>query len=76
MLAVLYLLLIGRLLDQCIQGELTLNEDFPSFDDVHVIADLALEGDIGDEAVHRLWIDPRQVPGIGVAVGVSVRHVE
>ena len=44
--------------------------------DLHVVADAAFEGDVGDEAAHVLGIDARGIAGIRVAVGVAVLAVE
>ena len=41
-----------------------------------VVADLALERDIGDETLVCLRIETRQVAGVGIAVGVAVDDVE
>ena len=43
---------------------------------VHVIAHLALQADVGHQAVHRLRIDTRKVAGVRVAIGVAVRDIE
>ena len=40
------------------------------------VADLALEGDVGDEPLHRLGVGARQVAGVRVGVGVTVGGVE
>jgi hypothetical protein len=41
-----------------------------------VVTDLPLETDVGDQAMAGLRIDSREVPGIGVAVGISILDVE
>jgi len=43
---------------------------------VHPVPYLALDGHIGHQTLHRFRIYPRQVPGIRVAVGVAIGHVE
>ena len=40
------------------------------------VADLALQADVGDEALAGLRVEPGQVPRVGVAVGVAVGDVE
>ena len=40
------------------------------------IADFALQTHVGDDALHRLGIDPRKVAGVGVAVGIAIGNVE
>ena len=40
------------------------------------VADLALEADIGDEALAGFHVDAREIAGIGVAVGIGVLAVE
>ena len=42
----------------------------------NVVANLALEADIGNEALIGLGIEPRQVAGIRVSVRVAVRYIE
>ena len=46
------------------------------FGDRHEVAYLALEGNIGHQPMAGLGVDPRQVPGIGITVGVTVLHVK
>ena len=41
-----------------------------------VIANLALEADVGDEALIGLGVEPRQVAGVRVAVRIAVHDVE
>ena len=41
-----------------------------------VVADLALEADVGHEAEIRLRVDARHVPCIGVAVGIAAGDIE
>ena len=43
---------------------------------LNVVADLALEADVGDEAEIRFRIDARHVARIGVAVGIAAGDVE
>ena len=43
---------------------------------VDVVAHLALQADIGDQALVGLRVEPRQVAGVRVAVRVAVGHVE
>ena len=43
---------------------------------VDIVADLALEADVGDEPLACLRVEARHVAGIGVAVGVAVLDVE
>jgi hypothetical protein len=47
-----------------------------AFGDLGVVANLALEADVGDEALVRLGIETGQIAGVGVAVGVAVGDVE
>ena len=44
--------------------------------DLDIVADLALEADVADQPVSRLWVHPRHVAGVRVAVGVAVLDVE
>ncbi len=44
--------------------------------DIDPITDLALERDIGDKSLHRLRVDPRQVPCVGVPIRIAVGDVE
>ena len=44
--------------------------------DFGVVANLALEADVGDEALVRLGIETRQIAGVGIAVGIAVGDVE
>ena len=41
-----------------------------------IIADLALEAHVGDEAEIRFRVDARRVPCIGVAIGIAAGDVE
>jgi len=41
-----------------------------------IVADLALQRDVGDEAAIGLGVEPRHVAGVGIAVRIAVRHVE
>ena len=43
---------------------------------LHIVADLALEADIGHDAVAGLGVDARHVARIGVAVGIAVLTVK
>ena len=43
---------------------------------LHVVADLALQAHVSHDAEARLGIDARHVAGIGIAVGVTVLHIE
>jgi hypothetical protein len=43
---------------------------------VNIVAYLALEAHIGDDALHRFGVDARQIARIGVAVRVAVAHIE
>ena len=47
-----------------------------AFGDFGVVANFALEADVGDETLVRLGIETRQIAGVGVAVGVAVGDVE
>jgi len=42
----------------------------------HVVADFALQADVGDQSLVGFRVDARQVAGVGIAVGVAVSHVE
>ena len=44
--------------------------------DLGVVADLAFQTDVGDEALVRLGIEARQIAGVRVAIGIAVRDVE
>ena len=44
--------------------------------DVHVVANLAFQRDVRDQALHGFRVHPRQIAGIGVAVGVAVLDIE
>src|SRR5690606_33972272 len=48
---------------------------FVALDQLDVIANLALERHVGDEAVPGFGVDARHVPGVGVAVGVAIFDV-
>ena len=41
-----------------------------------IVTDLALEADVGDQPVTGLDVDPREVAGVGVTIGVAVRDVK
>ncbi len=43
---------------------------------VHIVAQLALEADVGDKPVVGFGVEARQVTRVRVAIGVAVRHVE
>ena len=60
----------GLLLDVNLEGRLL------ALRQADEIADLALQADVGDEALAGLRVDPRQVPRVGVAVGVAVGDLE
>lgn len=42
----------------------------------HIVADLALEADIANQAVVRFRVEPRQVARVRVAIGVAVGDVK
>src|SRR5690625_4551598 len=44
--------------------------------ELEIVPDLALEAYVTDETTVGLWIEPRQVPGIGIAVRVAVCNIE
>ena len=56
-------------------GRALLDKD-PLSAEQRVIAQLALQADVGHEAVHVLRVDPGRVGGVGVPVGVTVLAVE
>ena len=43
---------------------------------VHPVPDLALQGNVGDQALGGLGVHSGQVAGVGVAVGIAVLDVE
>ena len=43
---------------------------------LHIVADLALQADVGHQTVAGLGVDAGHIAGIGVAVGVAVLHIE
>lgn len=43
---------------------------------LHIVTNLALEADIGDEALSCLEVNAREVPCIRVSVGVAILYVE
>ena len=48
----------------------------PVLGEFDIVAHLALEADVRDEAVIGFGVEPRQVAGIGVAVRIAVGNVE
>ena len=63
-----------------VQGDAVFYIDAPArgvlFGGLHIIADLALQADVGDEAIAALGVDTRHVARVRVAVGVTVFHIE
>ena len=49
---------------------------FAALGDFGVVANLALQTDVGDETLVRLGVEARQIAGVGIAVGIAVGDVE
>ena len=88
-LCVLGLLVLGNLLDRICDG--VIEDRILHHKDVvcavsqllallggkeDIVTDLALEADVGDQSVTGLDVDPREVAGVGITIGVAVRDVE
>ena len=43
---------------------------------LHEVADLPFQAHVGDDPLARLGIDSGEIPGIRVAIGVAVHHIE
>ena len=72
--------ILQRLRVAALQGNLILDVDAVAgivlLDRLHIVADLALEADIGHQPVAGFWVDAGHVAGVRVAVGVAVLHIE
>src|SRR5918994_4343105 len=59
---------------------LVLNVDlealFVAVGEVNVVADLALDRNIGNETLHGFGVDAGQVAGVRIAVGVAIGDIE
>ena len=42
----------------------------------NIVANFALEADIGNEALIGLGIEPRQVAGVRISIRITVRYIE
>ena len=88
-LCILRLLILGNLLDRICDG--VIEDRILHHKDVvravsqllallggkeDIVSDLALEADVGDQPVTGLDVDPREVAGVGVTIGVAVRDVK
>ena len=63
-----------------LQGNLILDVDAVAgivlLDCFHIVADLALEADVGHQPVAGFGVDAGHVAGVRVAVGIAVLHIE